>query len=330
MGRGSIVAAWMLAAAGVVLAPAADAAPRTGARVKKTAEPAKKKVRRSAPTRGRTRSTSPERAAAPPATSSTTAPSGPPTPWSNGRIWTTTFSDDTATRSTTGAAPSNGSTGPTLSLPPISNADATSSDSTRIQDAIATSAPDGDRDRAVEPRSLPRRRVTLGLNPLPLIAGRYGLNVEVVPIRHHALVASAWLQTFTPAMLRVLMPSEVDVSKGAEARLGGELGYRFYTGSEGADGLFAGVSGVAMPIVYPRVSPELESEVSSFHAYGGAIDVGAQAITSGGFTIGGGLGVMYLAYTPPASAPPPPGVTGPSLPEPHVLPRLLLAAGWSF
>ncbi len=172
--------------------------------------------------------------------------------------------------------------------------------------------------------------MTVGLNPLPLIAGRYGLNVELVPSHHHALVASAWLQTFTPSMLRVLMPSEIDVSKGADARFGGELGYRLYAGAEGAQGLFAGISGVAMPIVYPRVSPDLKTEVLSFHAYGGAIDVGAQAITSSGFTIGGGLGVMYLAYTPPHSATPPADLAIPSIPEPHVLPRLLLSAGWSF
>jgi hypothetical protein len=189
---------------------------------------------------------------------------------------------------------------------------------------------ESERDQTIEPRSLPRRRVTIGLNPLPLVAGRYGVNVELVPFRHHALIASAWLQTFTPAMLRVLLPDAIDVSKGAVALLGGELGYRVYSGGEGAHGLFAGVSGVAMPIAYPRVSPDLKSEVLSFHAYGGALDVGVQAITSSGFTIGGGLGVMYLAYAPPSSAQPPPGVSVPSIPEPHVLPRLLMSAGWSF
>jgi hypothetical protein len=170
----------------------------------------------------------------------------------------------------------------------------------------------------------------VGLNPLPLVAGRYGLNVELVPLQHHAIIASGWLQTFTPAMLRVVMPSQIDVSRGADSRFGGELGYRLYSGTEGAHGLFAGISGVAMPIMYPRVTQELRSEVVSFNAYGGAIDIGAQAITSSGFTIGGGVGVMALSYTPPASVKPPPGVQVPTLPEPHVLPRLLLAAGWSF
>jgi hypothetical protein len=189
---------------------------------------------------------------------------------------------------------------------------------------------DHSRDRVIEPQPQARRRLTVGVNPLPIIAGRYGINVELVVARHHAIIASPYLQTFTPAMLRVLMPGAIDVSKGADTRLGGELGYRFYTGSDGAHGLFAGVSGVAMPIAYPRVGQDLKSEVVSFHAYGGAVDIGVQAITSSGFTIGGGVGVMYLAYTPPASIAPPPGVQVPSYPELHVLPRLLLAAGWSF
>jgi hypothetical protein len=131
-------------------------------------------------------------------------------------------------------------------------------------------------------------------------------------------------------MLKVIMPDAIDVSRGADSRVGGELGYRFYTGRNGADGFFAGVSGVAMPFVYPRVTPDLKSQVVSFNAYGAALDLGFQAIVGSGFTIGGGIGVMAIAYSPPASVKPPPGVQAPSYPEPHVLPRLLFAAGWSF
>jgi hypothetical protein len=156
------------------------------------------------------------------------------------------------------------------------------------------------------------------------------MNVELVPFRHHGIIASAFYQTFTPAMLRVLMPKEVDTSHGAPAKVGGELGYRFYSGRDGANGFFAGISGVAMPIAYPRVTADYKSEVTSFYAFGGAVDLGVQAITTGGFTIGGGIGGMYLAYSPPASVTPPAGVSAPSIPQPHILPRLLVAAGWSF
>jgi hypothetical protein len=187
------------------------------------------------------------------------------------------------------------------------------------------------RDRAEPPPSSePRRRFTISLNPLPLVAGRYGLNVEMVPFRHHAVVASGWIQTFTPTMLDVVMPREIDTSKGADTLPGGEIGWRVYSGDDGAHGLFAGISGVAMPLAYPRVGDDFRSSVASFHGYGAAFDVGVQAMTGSGFTIGGGVGVMYLAYAVPPSVTPPPGVSVPDLPQPHVLPRLLLAAGWSF
>lgn len=187
-----------------------------------------------------------------------------------------------------------------------------------------------DKDKVLEPGASPRRHLSITINPAPIIAGRYGMNVELVPFRHHAIVASGYYQTFTPAMLRVLMPKAVDTSHGAPAKVGGELGYRFYSGRDGANGFFAGISGVAMPLAYPRLNQDLKSEVVSFYGFGGAVDVGVQAITSAGFTIGGGIGGMYLAYEPPKSVTPPAGVDVPKVAEPHFLPRLLLAAGWSF
>jgi hypothetical protein len=153
-----------------------------------------------------------------------------------------------------------------------------------------------------------------------------------MPFRHHGIVASGFAQTFPSWMIGAIVhpiDKRIDASS-ADMKLGGELGYRFHTGANGAHGLFVGLSGLAMPIAYPRVTPELKSEVVSFYAYGGALDVGVSAITSGGFTIGGGLGVMALAYSPPVSVKPPPGISVLPLPEPHVLPRALLAAGWSF
>ena len=48
----------------------------------------------------------------------------------------------------------------------------------------------------MDAQALPRHRLTVGVNPLPIVAGRYGLNLEIVPVRHHVLIASGWLQTF--------------------------------------------------------------------------------------------------------------------------------------
>jgi hypothetical protein len=85
-----------------------------------------------------------------------------------------------------------------------------------------------------------------------------------------------------------------------------------------------------MPFAYPHVGSDLRADIVAFETFGAAFDVGAQAVLGGGLTIGGGIGVEYLAYQPPASIAPPPGVTAPTYPEPHVLPRVLLAAGWAF
>jgi hypothetical protein len=160
--------------------------------------------------------------------------------------------------------------------------------------------------------------------------GRWGANVELMLAAHHAIVASGYLQTFPTWILRHVLPSDAAAGDAPPSRLGGELGYRLYSGSKAPSGLFAGPSFVAMPLAYPHLGPDYRGEIVSFLAYGGAFDLGVQAVADGGFTLGGGVGVMYLAYSPPASVAPPPGVTAPTFPTPHVLPRLLLAAGWSF
>jgi hypothetical protein len=186
-------------------------------------------------------------------------------------------------------------------------------------------------DRVTQPPDAPAaRRLAITLNPLGFVASRYGANVELLAARHHALTASVYVQSFAPWMLRMVMPSGVTIGDGPPSRVGGEIGYRFYTGSEGATGFFVGPSVVTMPLAYPRVSDTGAVDVVSFNALGVSADLGVQAVLSSGFTIGGGVGVMVLAYAPPPSATPPPGVTAPSLAEPHVLPRLLLHAGWSF
>jgi hypothetical protein len=168
--------------------------------------------------------------------------------------------------------------------------------------------------------------VALTINPLPLVAGRYGANLDVLPVPHHAVTTSVFLQTFPLGLLRAYIPQGFDLAD-PPSRLGGEVGYRFYTGSKAANGFFLGPSVVLMPIAYPRAT-DAGVEVTSFQAYGAAIDVGVQAVTSGGFTIGGGLGVMGLAYSLPRSNVA--GVEIPTVATPHVLPRLLLATGWSF
>jgi hypothetical protein len=186
------------------------------------------------------------------------------------------------------------------------------------------------KDKVLVPHAEAPRRLSIELNPLSIAGGRYGLNVEVAPFVHHVLVGSAYYQTFQPYVLERLMPKAVDSSHGAPAKVGGEVGYRFYSGRRGANGFFIGASGVLMPLVLPRMTAEYKAEPASFYAYGGALDVGIQGITDSGFTIGAGVGAMYLAYNAPESAKLPANVPPIKSYEPHFLPRVLLAAGWSF
>jgi len=170
-----------------------------------------------------------------------------------------------------------------------------------------------------------RRPIAVTINPLGLAFQRYGGNVEASPLPHHVFTGSLYAQAIPMGLVKSLSGHD-EIHDNSGASLGGELGYRIYTGSLGADGLFAGASFLSMPLAYPRIDADLRSaDLVRFNALGGAFDIGAQKITESGFTIGGGVGVMYLSYAMPSDIRRIPiGL------EPHVLPRLLLAAGWSF
>jgi hypothetical protein len=189
-------------------------------------------------------------------------------------------------------------------------------------------------DRVTEPPAPDLKRVTLTANPLALIIGRYGANVEVLVAPHHAVVASGYMQTFSTPLLRALAQGTMWVD-ATRPLPGGELGYRVYSSRTGAAGVFAGASFVLMPIAYPRLGASMKPEIVSYHAHGGALDVGVQTILAGGITIGGGVGVMALAYPRPENASLPAEIAAvapplPTFPAPRVLPRLLLTAGYSF
>src|SRR5690606_34629482 len=145
--------------------------------------------------------------------------------------------------------------------------------------ALLVAATAATRSSAAADRSTPspddvKRPLTLSVNPLPLVAGRYGLNVEYVVRPHHAIVGSGFLQTFPAGMVNLLVPSGAEIAERPSSMPGGEIGYRVYTSRESASGLFAGPSLVLMPIAYPRLRDDLRVDVRSLHAYGVAVDVG--------------------------------------------------------
>jgi len=174
-----------------------------------------------------------------------------------------------------------------------------------------------------------RRPTAITVNPLAFVIQRYGANVEHAFLPHHVVVASGYVQTVPVEMVRPFMPANVDVRDRATApSLGGEIGYRLYSGRTGANGLYLGGSFVAMPVAYPRLASATAAgatvDLERMYGFGGAVDVGAQVITSFGLTLGGGLGATFLTYEEP---------NDPSrlpIAMPSVLPRMLLQTGYAF
>ncbi|MDP9149826.1 MAG: DUF3575 domain-containing protein [Myxococcota bacterium] len=157
------------------------------------------------------------------------------------------------------------------------------------------------------------------LNPIGLFAaGRLSLSAEWVPVTHHAIVISPHIVHTT---------NEVAVSGGATQSqaytgFGGEIGYRYYTGHRGMNGVFVGPSLIGG--VYNAGLPQGDQ---AFTNLGLAADVGFQQIFWDHFVLGGGVGIEYLSVSHDFHDLP----LGPStIASSGVKPRLLLEAGYGF
>jgi hypothetical protein len=133
--------------------------------------------------------------------------------------------------------------------------------------------------------------------------------------RHHGLilVPSYWTMSAS--------------SGGAESSfdyLGAELGYHFYTGNRGANGFFVGPSFVFMNMnTSSNVGGGAEAS-SSTSLYGVAVDFGGQHVAESGFTIGGGMGFMYVKTASEVNT------EGATVSVSGTLPRFLFTVGYSF
>jgi hypothetical protein len=135
------------------------------------------------------------------------------------------------------------------------------------------------------------KSVALAGNPLGFIIGRYSVDLEYLPVPHHAL-------HLTPVGYYAL-PGTGDQLTG----FGAEVGYRWYSGVNGPEGFFVGgsflagdyeyIHGTAQQVPSPLDMPDDTQYVS----LGGAIDVGYQAVVLGNFALGGGLGAQYTVFT---------------------------------
>lgn len=138
---------------------------------------------------------------------------------------------------------------------------------------------------------VPFKSVALQGNPLGLIIGRYSADLEYLPAPHHAL-------HFSPVGYFAL-PGVADELVG----FGAEMGYRWYSGLNGAHGFFVGASFIAMSLHYlhgalPGVPLDVPED-TSYVELGGALDAGYQVVILGNFAAGIGLGAQYTADTTP-------------------------------
>jgi hypothetical protein len=147
----------------------------------------------------------------------------------------------------------------------------------------------------VAPKEEPWKMVAFSTNPLNLLIGHYGLNVEFLPFRHHGFIASPHYDHVNGTVSTTDIVDNAPVTYTYNNRysgLGVELGYRFYTGSSGPTGFFMGPSFLLAS--YKSSGDPLGRSVSqSFGSLGYAFDVGGQAVVAGGLVIGGGFGMQY-------------------------------------
>jgi hypothetical protein len=156
-------------------------------------------------------------------------------------------------------------------------------------------------------------------NPLGLMgSGRVSLNAEWVPATHHGIIVS-------PHFIHTSEDVAVNgggVDNQTVTGVGGELGYRYYTGHRGPNGVFIGPSVIAG--AYNASTP---GGNQAFADIGLAADVGAQFIIADHLVVGGGVGIEYLNVSrevPNLSS------AQKQVGEGGFKPRLLLEAGYGF
>jgi hypothetical protein len=156
------------------------------------------------------------------------------------------------------------------------------------------------------------RPVAVTVNPLALLLGRLGANVEFLIAPHHALVVSPDILAFqVDRGGRWDLRSEgVGFATQRSSSFGGEVGYHYWwRGRRSLAGPYFGPSFLLGTMTDASVGP------GGTQAYwGGAFDAGGQAVLAGGLTLGAGLGIGFVDLASTVA----------------IFPRLLLQLGWSF
>lgn len=165
----------------------------------------------------------------------------------------------------------------------------------------------------------PFKAFSVELNPLAASIGRYSAQVEWLPMAHHAIVFNPHVDHTSYTV------SAGDISSDQSLTgFGGELGYRFYTGTRGANGFYVGPS-----FVVATYTASAGSQSTSFSSVGGALDVGGQFIVGPGIVIGGGFGLQYTSTSSNVSTDGLP-LAAAVIAGGGVRPRFLLSLGYAF
>jgi hypothetical protein len=143
--------------------------------------------------------------------------------------------------------------------------------------------------RLYSPDHGPRRTFAVEINPVLPFINHYGVNVEIVPVSHHALVLSPYYSDSTTGGGQPGTGTLPNTFEG----FGGELGYRYYFGEDGPRGVFLGASFL---LGWQKVTPQ-NGDSFNFTNFGGALDVGYQALVGDFLVLGIGAGLQYTTVS---------------------------------
>lgn len=156
-------------------------------------------------------------------------------------------------------------------------------------------------------------------DPLGLfLGGRVSFNMEWAPATHHVIQLSPHIVHTTT---NVATGSDTTMQQ-AFSGVGTELGYRYYTGHRGMNGVFVGPS-----LILGFYDASLPSSETPFTDVGIAADVGVQEILWDHLVVGGGAGIEYLQVSHDFGDLPTSAAT---IASSGFKPRLLLEVGYGF
>jgi hypothetical protein len=156
------------------------------------------------------------------------------------------------------------------------------------------------------------RHFTLTWNPFTLFAVRAQLSFEALLTDHHAIEIVGFYggtrtnEVYPKPCMNVGVNGVLNAHECALTTLfqglGGEVGYRWYSGTGGPRGFYVGPSfllshGTATPAVGAGTTSERDGATIPYWNLGGAVDLGWQAIFADRWVVGLGAGLMYTVPT---------------------------------